>query len=282
MAYLLRSLWMSIFTMLVFGCASGPQEIYVTEAQEVTTKALEPVSFEGEKLRRELTNKKLSSKIPVDKSEIILSMVKEQIARTKRFTFEQETMISVGKNYIIEPHIEELKDYEVINIPTDPTRKKIQFKARVRLDVLSINSTGALRKHASFSDTRVNEIRVSAKDSRLPASRLEELYYETIEVAFKAAANKLGMAFNPSYVTGKVVRVSGKKAYLSIDTSRLEKMPKMKWKVEVVDDNDQNKVIAAIESLKIDGGEPFGDIIEKSGTVKEGAKVRALVNDLQQ
>gem|GEM_PF-5901923 len=263
------------------GCAAPTQMVYVTDAQEVSYRALEPVSIDGDRLREEMAQEKFRTKISRDRWEDILSMVKEQIARTKRFTIEEETL-SVGKNYIIQPHIEEIRDYETVGIPTDPTRKKILFKARVRMDVLSIDSTGALRRHASFSDTRVNEIRVSAKELPLPASRLEELFYETVEVAFKAASNRLGTAFNPSYVTGRVTRVAGKKAYISIDTSRIEKMPKMKWKVEVMDENDPNRVVAVIESLKIEPGESFGDIFETAGRVKEGAKIRALVNDLQQ
>jgi hypothetical protein len=279
----IRIMCVSMLTMLFLGCAAGPQVVYVTDAQEVTTKALEPVLIDGEALRADImkNKKKWAAKISPDKADAILAMVSEQIARTKRFTIERES-ISGGKTYIIEPRIEEILGPDTINIPTDPTRKKIKFTARVRLDVKSIEANGTTRKHKSFSDTRLNEIRESVKNLPLDRSKQEELFYETVEVGFKAAANSLGVAFNPSFITGTVTKVSGRTAYISIDTSKLEKMPTMKRKVEVLDDQDQNKVIATIESLKIEGGDPFGTLFERGGTVKEGAKVRAQVNDLQQ
>lgn len=283
MCNLLKLFFVSLLTMLAFGCASGPQVVYVTDAQEVTAQALEPVSIDGGKLREELSQT-YSSRLSSDKADAILSMVSEQIARTKRFTIEKIN-ISTGKNYIIEPHIEELKGPDVVNIPTDPTRKKVQFKARVRLDVKSVEPNGSERKHKSFSDMRTNEIRVTAKEAKeLPndKARQSDLFYETVEVGFKAAANSLGMAFNPSFTFGTVTKVNGRTAHISIDTARLAKMPAMKRKVDVVDDKDQNKVIAVIEGIKIDSGSVTGTIFEKSGSVSEGAKVRAQLNDLQE
>jgi hypothetical protein len=274
---------LSLFAMFVFGCATAPQVVYVTDAQEVTAQALEPVSIDGVKLREEIS-KTWASKLTPDKAEAILSMVSEQIARTKRFTIEKIN-ISTGKNYIIEPHIEEIKGPDVINIPTDPTRKKVQFKARVRLDVKSIEPNGTERKHKSFGDLRVNEIRVTTKEAKeLPndRSRQSDLVYETVEVGFKAAANSLGMAFNPSFAFGSVTKVNGRIAHISIDTSKLAKMPAMKRKVDVIDAKDQNKVIAVIEGIKVDNGSITGTIFEKSGSVSEGSKVRAQLNDLQE
>jgi len=283
MVNFLRLISVSLLAMLVFGCATGPQVVYVTDAQEVTAQALEPVSIDGGKLREELSNK-YASKLSSDKAEAILSMVSEQIARTKRFTVEKIN-ISTGKNYIIEPHIEELKGPEVVNISTDPTRKKVKFTARVRLDVKSIEPNGSERKHKSFSDSRVDEIRktvAEANEILKNKSSQSDFFYETVEVSFKAAANSLGMAFNPSFAFGTVTKVNGRTAHISIDTAKLAKMPAMKRKVDVVDDKDQNKVIAVIEGIKIDSGSVTGTIFEKSGSVSEGAKVRAQLNDLQE
>jgi len=283
MVNFLRLISVSLLTMLIFGCATGPQVVYVTDAQEVTAQALEPVSIDGGKLREELS-KTYASRLSPDKGDAILSMVSEQIARTKRFTIEKIN-ISTGKNYIIEPHIEELKGPEVINISTDPTRKKVKFTARVRLDVKSIEPNGSERKHKSFSDSRVNEIRVTAKEAKeIPGdiSRQSDLFYETVETGFKAAANSLGMAFNPSFTFGTVTKVNGRTAHISIDTAKLAKMPAMKRKVDVVDDKDQNRVIAVIEGINIDSGSVTGTIFEKSGSVSEGAKVRAQLNDLSE
>jgi len=283
MVKVLRLIFVSLLTMLAFGCATGPQVVYVTDAQEVTAQALEPVSIDGVRLREELA-KTYSSKLSADRADAILSMVSEQIARTKRFTVEKLN-ISTGKNYIIEPHIEELKGPEVISIPTDPTRKKVKFTARVRLDVKSIEPNGSERKHKSFSDTRVNEIRKTTAEANgmlKDKSSQSEFFYETVEVGFKAAANSLGMAFNPSFTFGSVTKVNGRTAHISIDTARLLKMPAMKRKVDVIDDKDHNKVIAVIEGIKIDSGSVTGTIFEKSGSVSEGAKVRAQLNDLQE
>lgn len=275
-----RILLFATFALSAFGCAAGPQVVYVSDAQEVTAQALEPVSIDGLKLREELSNR-WAAKLSPDKTDAILSMVSEQISRTKRFTIEK-TNISTGRNYIIEPHIEEIKGPDVINIPTDPTRKRIQFKARVRLDVKSIEANGSERKHKSFSDLRVNEIRESTKNLPIEKWRQDDLFYETVEVGFKAAANSLGMAFNPSFVFGTVTRVNGRTAHIAIDTSKLAGMPAMRRKVEVVDDKDQNRVIAVIDGIGIDNGTITGTVFEKSGAVSEGAKVRAQVNDLQQ
>lgn len=281
---MIKFVCMFLLAVFLFGCASGPQVVYVADAQEVTTKALEPVSIDDRPLRTEIKKKWAAKKIPSDKIDVIVAMVREQISLTKRFTIlrELESISVSNKNYIIEPHIEEIKGPYKINIPTDPTRVKFRVTARVSLKVKSVDKYGVKIEHKSFSDARINEIKESVKNLPLDGSRQEEFIYETVEVGFKAAANYLGMAFNPSYVTGKVTMVNGRTAYISIDTSKLENMPVMRRMVEVLDDKDPNKVIAIIESLQTKEGEPRGTIIEKGGTVKEGASVRALVNDLQQ
>lgn len=280
MRFSIQSLLLLCVVLVMAGCASGPQVVYVSEAQEVTTAALEPVSIDGTKLRKDIA--KWSGFIASEREDDILSIVNRQIANTKRFSVVQESdTISVGKNYIIEPRIEELKGPELINIPTDPTRKKVEFKARVKLDVKSVDANGE-KIHKSYGDSRINDFRISEKQLPISKSKQADYIFETIEVAFTAASNKLGMAFNPSYVFGKVSGVNGKTAHVSINTSKLAKMPAMKRKLEVVDDTDNNKIIAVIEGVKVDNGSATGTVFEKSGAVKEGARVRAQVNDLQE
>lgn len=271
----------AVFVVLVcFGCAAGPQVVYITDAQEVTVKALEPVQLADSELRAEIA-KLGAAKLPLEKTDVIMNMISEQIARTKRFTVENVNMSS-GKTYIIEPHIDELPEPGIINIPTDPTRKKVVFKARVRLDVLSMESDGTKLKHISFNDQRVNEERISIKNLPLDAAQKADFLYETIEVAFKAAANKLGAAFNPSYVFGTITKISGKQAHININTTKIAKLPNMKRKLEVIDSKDNNLVLATIEGLKVDNGTVSGTIYEKSsGSITEGTKVRIQVNDLQ-
>lgn len=270
-----------VFLLTISGCATAPEVMYVADAQEVTAPALEPVSIDSAQLRRDLT-KRFANRGLADKSDSIASMVSEQIARTKRFTVEQTNM-SVGKNYIILPGIDDLPEPSIINIPTDPTRKKVIFKARVRLDVKSIDASGTERKHKSYSDSRTNEMRVSIKNLPLSQDQKEEYYYETIEVGFKAAANLLGVAFNPSFVFGTVSKVNGKTVHVNdINTSKLQNLPHFKRKAEVLDSQNPNKVIAVIDNFKIDNGSISGTFYEKGGSVSEGAKVRIVVNDLKE
>ena len=272
--------------MLTFaGCATAPKPIYLTDAQEVTTKALEPVSVDDGPLRREIA-RKWADRVSAGKVDVLVDLITAQIVRTKRFTVlkEQDSVTVSGKNYIIEPHIADLAGPTIVNIPTDPTRKKIRFTAMVNLKVLYQDPDGNRIPKASFDDTRQNEWKRPVANLPLYAESRDELISETVEVGFKAAANKLAMAFNPSYVSGTVKKVSGRTAYLEIDTTKLEKMPVRKRTVEVLDEKDPNKVVATIESLSMEGGEPHGTIISMGGsvTVKDGTKVRALVNDLQE
>ena len=89
----------------------------------------------------------------------------------------------------------------------------------------------------------------------------------------------MGNGFNPSYEMGSVSKLSGKTAYVQINTSKLRKMPKKQQAVEVVDED--NKVLAMIAELTIEDGSLSGKIYEKAGaSVKEGSKVRARVNAL--
>lgn len=274
---IIKLLIASSVAMVAFGCATAPEVLYLTEAKEVTTQALEPVSLDPLQLRSDITQK-WSRQLGEDMTDPILKTVSEQIARTKRFTKVIENTID-GENYIIVPAIDDLKDYET-KIPTDPTRKKVTFKAKVRLDVKFMNQKGQVELVKSYSDLRTDEIKVSAKDP-VDATKKAAQYAEVIEVGFKAAANLLGAAFNPSYEMGTISRINGKTVNVQINTTKLKKMPKKQQVVEVVDAKDNNTVLASISELILDNGNLTGKLYEKSGvSIKEGSKVRAKVNGL--
>jgi len=50
----LRYTGFCLLSLLAFGCATAPQTVYVTEAQQVTTQALEPVNLDAIGLRQDL------------------------------------------------------------------------------------------------------------------------------------------------------------------------------------------------------------------------------------
>lgn len=267
----------STLALLAFGCASAPDVVYITDAKEVTTQALEPVSLDPLQLRSDITQK-WSRQLGEDMTEPILKTVSEQIARTKRFTKVIENTID-GENYIIVPAIDELKELES-KIPTDPTRKKITFRAKVRLDVKFMNQKGQVELVKSYADLRSDEVKFSVR-APLDQAQKAAHYAEVIEVGFKAAANLLGAAFNPSYEMGTISRLNGKVVNVQINTTKLKKMPKKQQIVEVVDDRDNNTVLASISELILDNGTLTGKLYEKSGaSIKEGARVRAKVNGL--
>ena len=124
---------------------------------------------------------------------------------------------------------------------------------------------------------------MSYKNLPLTQEQKAEYYYETIEVGFKAAANLLGVAFNPSFVFGTVSMINGKTVHVNdINTSKLQNLPHFKRKAEILDKSNPNLVIAVIDNFKIDHGSISGTFFEKGGSVSEGAKVRVVVNDLKE
>ncbi|HEY3308604.1 MAG TPA: hypothetical protein VGJ93_09120 [Desulfuromonadaceae bacterium] len=258
-------------TALAFGCATAPEVIYVTEAQQVTSQALEPVYLIPGNLEKDLKTWKL----PPEMLGMIMNTVSEQVEKTKRFTKVIEGEIAGNNTYVIQPGIDSLSYAENL-IPTDPTRKKVIVKARVRLDVKYLNDKGEFRQFRPFSDLRTLEQKISSKIA-ITNEQKNEYYTEAIEVGYKAAANLMGVAFNPSYVTGKISKLNGRVADIQINTSKLRHMPKKE--VEVIDDN--GKVLAVVDELKVNDGAITGKIYEKSGSaIKEGSKVRAKINDL--
>jgi len=261
--------------LLFFGCASAPEVVYVKEAQQVTTQALDPIMLESAKLESDI-KEKFSRYLPPGAADNLIKVIQTEIANTKRFTKVMLTS-NEGDTYIIQPGIDDIKE-SLVNIPTDPSRKIFAVKVRVRLDVLFINQKNQQELVKSFYDDRKLDNRISAKTA-LTADQKQEYHLRAVNVAFRAAADQLGNGFNPSYEMGSISKLNGKSVYVQINTSKLRKMPKKQQAVEVVDDD--NKVLATIAELTIEDGSLSGRLYEKSGvTIKEGSKVRARVNAL--
>lgn len=259
--------------LIVSGCASAPEMVYVTEAQQVTTMALEPVNLDDIGLKNDLNNK-FSDLLSPELSTELMNDIQAQLANTRRFTrvlmnaSDQET-------YIIEPRIESLSFFEA-PLNMDPTRKQVTFKARVRLDVKFMNNKGQIELVKSFSDDRRLESKIPKKDI-LDFERKQDFFKRVVTVGFRAAADRLGTNFNPSYEMGVIQRINGRIAYVQINTSKLRKVPKKQQAIEVIDDN--NNVLASLGELQIEDGSLSGRFFEKSGaSIKEGQKVRARVN----
>ena len=268
-----KFLFLCLIVIIAYGCASAPPVVYVKEAEQVTTQALEPVMIETADLESEAA-KKWSRELPADSAQELTNVIQTEIANTKRFT---KVMLnsSEGDTYIIQPHIDRVS-LATSNIPSDPTRKKLVIKAKARLDVFFINQKNQKELVKSFYDERTLEDRFKGN---LDDATKQEYHMRALKVAFRSSADQLGNGFNPSYEMGQVSRLNGKVAYVQINTSKLRKMPKKQQAVEVVDDD--NKVLATIAELVIEDGSLSGKLYEKSGaSVKEGSKVRAKVNGL--
>ncbi len=261
--------------MLFFGCAAAPDVVYVKEAQQVTTQALEPVMLESADLEGDIRGK-FNRFLPPDASENLMKVIQAEIATTKRFT---KVLLnsSEGDTYIVQPRIDDIKD-SIVKIPTDPTRNLHTVRAKVRLDVLFINQKNQKELVKSFSDDRKMDTKFSVK-APLTADQKQESYQRVLTTAFRAAADQLGNGFNPSYEMGTVSKVNGRTLHIQINTSKILKMPKKQQAVEVVDDD--NKVLASVAELVINDGTISGKYYEKGGaSIKEGQKVRAKVNGL--
>ena len=262
-----------LVALLPFGCATAPQTVYVTEAQQVTTMALEPVNLDSIGLKQDLGSK-FSRQLPSEMTDELMNDVQAQLANTKRFT---KVLMNASdqETYIIEPRIESLNSFES-PMNMDPTRKLATFKARVRLDVKFMNTKGQIELVKSYSDDRKLETKIPKREAMV-AEKKQEFFKRAVTVGFRAAADRLGMGFNPSYEMGSISRVNGRIAYVQINTSKLRKVPKKQQAIEVVDDN--NQVLASMGELQIEDGSISGRYFEKGGaSVKEGMKVRARVN----
>jgi len=259
--------------LLPFGCATAPETVYVTEAQQVTTMALEPVNLDSIALKQDLSSK-FSRQLPSEMTDELMNDVQAQLANTKRFT---KVLMNASdqETYIIEPRIESLNSFES-PMNMDPTRKLVTFKARVRLDVKFMNTKGQIELVKSYSDDRKLETKIPKREAMV-AEKKQEFFKRAVTVGFRAAADRLGMGFNPSYEMGSISRVNGRIAYVQINTSKLRKVPKKQQAIEVVDDN--NQVLASMGELQIEDGSISGRYFEKGGaSIKEGMKVRAKVN----
>lgn len=269
----LRYAGFCLVALLPFGCATAPQTVYVTEAQQVTTMALEPVNLDSIGLKQDLGSK-FSHQLPSEMTDELMNDVQAQLANTKRFT---KVLMNASdqETYIIEPRIESLNSFES-PMNMDPTRKLVTFKARVRLDVKLMNTKGQVELVKSYSDDRKLETKVPKREVMV-AEKKQEFFKRAVTVGFRAAADRLGMGFNPSYEMGSISKVNGRIAYVQINTSKLRKVPKKQQAIEVVDDS--NQVLASMGELQIEDGSVSGRYFEKGGaSVKEGMKVRARVN----
>lgn len=267
----------ALICLLAFGCAAAPEVVYVREAQQVTTQALDPVMLESAELEADISSKFASSLKGISAEEI-MTAIQTEIANTKRFT---KVLLnsSEGDTYIVQPRIERIETH-VANIQTDPTRKRLTTRAKVKLDVLFINQRNQKELVKSFYDDRKLDDKIPAKVS-LGDEQKAEFVRRAVTVAFRSAADQLGNGFNPSYEMGTISKINGRSAHVQINTSKLRKMPKKQQAVEVID-ND-NRVLATIAELTIEDGSLTGKIYEKSGaSIKEGSTVRARVNALTQ
>ncbi|HPX60850.1 MAG TPA: hypothetical protein PLN25_03655 [Deltaproteobacteria bacterium] len=259
---------------LLFGCASAPEVVYVKEAQQVTTQALEPVMLESAELENDI--KRLRKYFTPDMADDFINVVQTEIANTKRFT-KVLLNISEGDTYIIQPRIEKVSE-SLLPIASDPTRRRFTARARTRLDVFFINQKTQKELVKSFYDDRKIEQRISKRVRLTPEMKLDYILRAT-HVSFRAAADQLGNAFNPSYEMGTISRISGRVTNIQINTSKIRKMPRKQQAVEVIDDD--NRVLATVAELIVEDGNITGKLFEKSGaSIKEGAKVRARVNGL--
>jgi hypothetical protein len=265
-----------LVALLPFGCATAPQTVYVTEAQQVTTMALEPVNLDSIGLKQDLGSR-FSRQLPSEMTDELMNDVQAQLANTKRFT---KVLMNASdqETYIIEPRIESLNSFES-PMNMDPTRKLVTFKARVRLDVKFMNTKGQIELVKSYSDDRKLETKIPKREVMV-AEKKQEFFKRAVTVGFRAAADRLGMGFNPSYEMGSISRVNGRIVYVQINTSKLRKVPKKQQAIEVVDDN--NQVLASMGELQIEDGSISGRYFEKGGaSIKEGMKVRARVNAMR-
>jgi hypothetical protein len=259
---------------LLYGCASTPEVVYVKEAQQVTTQALEPVMLESAELETDI--KRLRKYFSPDMTDEFMNVVQTEIANTKRFT-KVLLNASEGDTYIIQPRIEKIGE-SLAPIASDPTRQRFTASARTRLDVYFINQKAQKELVKSFYDDRKIEERISRKIKMTPEMKLEYITRATT-ISFRAASDQLGNAFNPSYEMGTISRLNGRVANIQINTSKIRKMPKKQQAVEIIDDD--NRVLATVAELVVEDGNITGKLFEKSGaSIREGSKVRARVNGL--
>lgn len=264
----------ALATALIAGCAATPAVVYVKEAQQVTSQALEPVMLESAELEADLKLSKFSKYFAPDQADDFMRVIQTEIANTKRFT-KVLMNASEGDTYIIQPRMDRI-DELLSPIAADPTRNRLTIKARTRLDVLLVNQRNQKELVKSFYDERKIEERISKKIPITPELK-QDYVLRAVNISFRAAADQLGNAFNPSYEMGTVSRINGRVAYVQINTSKLRKVPMKQQAIEVIDDD--NQVLASLGELQIEDGSVSGKFFEKGGTtIKEGQKVRARVN----
>lgn len=263
-------------TIMLFGCATTPPPSYVDKAQAVTSKALEPVMlasevglgpvFSSDKDKADLANKFLSKANLTE----FMGTVEREINNTGRFTT-IATNMTTGDSYVIFPEIVDV-EVSTATIPADPTRIKAKVVAKTKLSVRLNHQDARAETSGIFEDTRTIEKRISSKED---LEQWKAAYVRAVlEVSFKAAADRLGNAFNPNYVYGTISKLAGRIAYAQIATG---KIPKSQRSIEVVDGD--NKVLATLEELVVEDGSVSGKLYEKANTpIEVGALVRARLN----
>lgn len=256
----------------LFGCATGPEIKYATEAERVKTQALEPVMLSSTKLEEQLKGKYASSLSTVT-SEQLIDVIQKEVANTKRFTQVLVNM-SEGSIFVIQPQIDRI-DFSESPISYDPNRKKVSVKSKVSAVIYFQDQAGRYDNVKTFEDERKIEKTVPVNEGMDPAKK-QALYRRTIETAFRALADQIGNEFNPSYEMGTISRIDGRIAYVQINTTAFIAMKKNQQAVDVIDDD--SNILATLQELKISDGSLSGKFFEKSGkSIKSGMKVRARV-----
>jgi len=264
----------ALLAAVIAGCATAPAVVYVKEAQQVTTQALEPVMLESAELEADITSSRFNKYFTADQADDFMRVIQTEIANTRRFT---KVLLnsSEGDTYIIQPRLDRI-DELITPIAADPTRNRLTVKARTRLDVLLVNQRNQKELVKSFYDERRIEERISKK---IPITRelKQDYVLRAVTISFRAASDQLGNAFNPSYEIGTISRINGRIAYVQINTSKLHTIPKKQQAIEVID-ND-NQVLASLGEVQIEDGTVSGRFFEKGGaTIREGQRVRARIN----
>jgi len=263
-----------LLAALITGCATAPAVVYVKEAQQVTTQALEPVMLESAELEADLKQPKFRKYFTADQADDFMRVIQTEIANTRRFS-KVLLNASEGDTYIIQPRLDRIEEL-VTPIAADPTRNRLTIKARTRLDVLLVNQRNQKELVKSFYDERRIEERISKKIP-ITGELKQDYVLRAVNISFRAASDQLGSAFNPSYEIGTISRINGRIAYVQINTSKLRKVPKKQQAIEVID-ND-NQVLASLGELQIEDGTVSGRLFEKGGAaIKEGQRVRARIN----
>lgn len=268
-----------VLSLVVFGCASGPQVKYVTEAASVVTEALEPVFIEADEMGNDIKAKLPKTVTRTDGGQSVREeleqVIQKNIKNTNKFK-DVMVKLSSGDSYSIVPRIEEVSEFYTA-VSGDPSRKRAGAKAKVHMDVFLYTKKGEKKLMASFRDEREKEVRVRSTD---PKPDMRDIYLAAMKVAFASASDKLGSRFNPSYEGGEVTKVDGDMAYIRMNTSFFKNMPSKDQTVDILDKD--NFKVAHVEAMDVKEEMVMGRMYKTAGkSVSAGMKTRARVNRLE-